>query len=495
MTTLRDRNRYVKTYSPVRVPPSYELVDGEKDIFLGTQTGHGFSLFDCIFKNSDGDWQLSNAADPENSDVDGVIIEIINANNFKFKTPWSVIESNNFSGKSPGDIYYLDPAVLGGITDVEPVTIGHVSKPVFKFLDSKTAIFLGFRGIEILETPNIQVIKAKDTVRVATTGPLNACTYDNGFEGIGAKLTADVDENLNDAGGIDGITDLQVGDRVLVKDEIDQTTNGIYRISNLGSVGDPWELIRTDDANVDTEIVRGIFFPVNEGDFNLEKSFILVTPNPISIGSSSLVFKHFSSLWEEAGPGTAGDVLTSAGPGDIPYWSPPSGGAGSTGPTGPTGPAGATGDTGPTGPTGPAGATGDTGPTGPTGPAGATGATGPTGPAGAGGVYLSYSTSVDILAGATLNDFKTGFIDLGIIHRLKIVASNSTVATIKIFADSAQTVLLYEASHFNAKDSPYDDLIPFHFRNDDGDQKFNFRIVNSSGVSSAFTVEVWSLGA
>jgi hypothetical protein len=94
-----------------------------------------------------------------------------------------------------------------------------------------------------------------------------------------------------------------------------------------------------------------------------------------------------------APPSTAGNVLTSRGPGVLPDWEAPTGGGGSgppgpAGPPGPEGPAGPTGDPGPAGPTGPTGATGATGPAGPTGPqgnpgpTGATGATGPAGPAG-----------------------------------------------------------------------------------------------------------------
>lgn len=292
MTSIRDRNRYVKTYSPVRVPPSYELTGGAagsgNTVFLGTKNSHGFQRFDLIFKNSSGEWQLSNAADPENSDVDAIVTEVVNTNNFEYQVPWSTIESTHFSGKAAGDIYYLDPASPGKITDVEPVTVGKVSKPVLKFITAQIAIFLGFRGIEILETPETQVNKVKDTARVATTSPLPACTYDENV------LTADAFGDINDT-GVDGVTDLIVGDRILVKDEVDATTNGIYRLTDIGDIDSPWVMVRTDDANVDTEVIRGIFLPINEGASNGEKSFILITSDPISLGSSSIEFVELGS--------------------------------------------------------------------------------------------------------------------------------------------------------------------------------------------------------
>jgi len=311
MTSIRDKNRYVKTYSPVRVPPSYEIT-GETSssgntVYLGTKNGHGFQRFDLVFKNLSGEWQLSNASEPENSDVDAIVTEVVNTNNFKYQVPWSTVESSHFEGKSPGDIFYLDPSEPGKFTDVEPVTVGKVSKPVLKFITSQIATFLGFRGIEILETSETQVNKVKDTARVATTTSLPACTYAENL------LTADAFGSINDT-GIDGVTDLIVGDRILVKDELNASTNGIYRLVEIGDVDSSWVMTRTSDANVDAEVIRGIFLPINAGVLNGEKSFILVTPDPISLDTDNLEFLEIGSGSESLGAQGAQGFQGTAGP-------------------------------------------------------------------------------------------------------------------------------------------------------------------------------------
>src|SRR5690554_4457010 len=69
----------------------------------------------------------------------------------------------------------------------------------------------------------VQGLDFKPSVRLATTMALPASSYDNGTAGVGATLTADDDGALT----VDGVA-VVAGDRILVKDEVDQTTNGIY---------------------------------------------------------------------------------------------------------------------------------------------------------------------------------------------------------------------------------------------------------------------------
>lgn len=71
---------------------------------------------------------------------------------------------------------------------------------------------------------------AKDPVRVATAAALPANSYAAGV------LTADAGGDLNSV-GIDGVTTLVVGDRVLVKDEATTANNLIYEITDLGAAG------------------------------------------------------------------------------------------------------------------------------------------------------------------------------------------------------------------------------------------------------------------
>jgi hypothetical protein len=83
--------------------------------------------------------------------------------------------------------------------------------------------------------------------RVATTGPLPSCVYAAGFAdalpGVGATLIASSFGKLNDT-GIDGVTELYVGDRILVKDQVNSAHNGVYWITDIGSSVSPWKLRR-----------------------------------------------------------------------------------------------------------------------------------------------------------------------------------------------------------------------------------------------------------
>ncbi len=120
---------------------------------------------------------------------------------------------------------------------------------------------------------------------------------------------------------IDGVT-VAADDDVLVKDQAAPAQNGLYTVK-LGA----W--VRRDGFYSGTLIV------ITEGTVNANSIFILQTADPITWGTTDVVFGAF-------------------GGGDV----------------GPPGPPGATGATGATGAQGISGQTGGTGATGPTGPQG-----------------------------------------------------------------------------------------------------------------------------
>lgn len=92
---------------------------------------------------------------------------------------------------------------------------------------------------------------------------------------------------------IDGVA-LSVGDRVLVKDQTDQTTNGLYNVQT-----GPWT--RTIDANNNSQWSQGVQVMVSQGSINLNAAFVLTTANPIIVGTSNLVFTS---------PATLGNLVT-----------------------------------------------------------------------------------------------------------------------------------------------------------------------------------------
>src|SRR5229473_2441487 len=81
---------------------------------------------------------------------------------------------------------------------------------------------------------------------------------------------------------IDGIA-LAAGDRVLVKDQTDATTNGIYNAQTS-----TWT--RTIDANNNSQFAQGLMVAVAGGAVNANGLFRLTTANPITLGTSALTW-------------------------------------------------------------------------------------------------------------------------------------------------------------------------------------------------------------
>lgn len=135
-------------------------------------------------------------------------------------------------------------------------------------------------------------------VDVATAAALPASTYDNGTAGVGATLTA----NANGALTVDGVSSPSIGvnSRVMVKDQVDQTQNGIYSITQFGSAGAPWILTRATDADGGGDPNQGWVWSVIGGSDNSQSMWMLssdaVTPNPIVIGTNTLVFTQVGGI-------------------------------------------------------------------------------------------------------------------------------------------------------------------------------------------------------
>ncbi len=100
---------------------------------------------------------------------------------------------------------------------------------------------------------------------------------------------------------IDGIA-LAVGDRVLVKDHVSTSTNGIY-VASSGS----W--VRAADADTSAKVTAGMFTFVAEGTTNADSGWVLTTNDTITLGTTGLAFAQFSG----AGQITAGSGLVKNG--------------------------------------------------------------------------------------------------------------------------------------------------------------------------------------
>ena len=87
---------------------------------------------------------------------------------------------------------------------------------------------------------------------------------------------------------LDGVT-LALNDRILVKDQSTANQNGIYRVATLGS-GSNGTWVRAYDANAAISVTSGQVVPVTEGTLNGGHIFLLSTPDPITLDSTSLTY-------------------------------------------------------------------------------------------------------------------------------------------------------------------------------------------------------------
>jgi len=119
---------------------------------------------------------------------------------------------------------------------------------------------------------------------VATTANLTAI-YSNGTSGVGATLT---NSGTQAALNIDGIT-LAVGNRVLVKDQATGLQNGVYTVTNTGSVSTNWILTRATDYDSAVQTVRGDVISVISGTAS-SASLWMLTSSITTIGTDSFTF-------------------------------------------------------------------------------------------------------------------------------------------------------------------------------------------------------------
>jgi hypothetical protein len=128
-------------------------------------------------------------------------------------------------------------------------------------------------------------------VHLATTANLTS-TYNNGTAGVGATLTATVNDTLT----IDGSV-ANLNERILVKNQTSAVQNGIYTVTNAGSGAAPWVLTRATDADNSPagELAEGDFCFVQTGTANGGSGFILITTGTITIGTTAVTYTQFNT--------------------------------------------------------------------------------------------------------------------------------------------------------------------------------------------------------
>lgn len=137
----------------------------------------------------------------------------------------------------------------------------------------------------------------------ATTANLTA-SYSNGTGGVGATLT---NSGTQAALVIDGVT-LTTSQRVLVKNQTSALQNGIYTVTDTGSVSTNWVLTRATDFDSASECDGGDFVFVTGGTLYDNTGWVQISTGVV-IGTDPIVWEQFSG----AGTFVAGNGLTLTG--------------------------------------------------------------------------------------------------------------------------------------------------------------------------------------
>ena len=114
----------------------------------------------------------------------------------------------------------------------------------------------------------------------------------------------------------DGVS-LSVNDRILVTGQTTGSQNGLYYVATLGT-GANGTWTRSLDTNETGELLAGTIVMVTEGDIYKDTQWKLTTNDPITIGSTALVFEQnsafaYGNIYANGTPviaGIVGDTLT-----------------------------------------------------------------------------------------------------------------------------------------------------------------------------------------
>lgn len=136
---------------------------------------------------------------------------------------------------------------------------------------------------------------------VATTANLTA-TYSNGTAGVGATLT---NSGTQTALVIDTVI-MAVGNRVTVKDQSTGFQNGIYVVTNIGSISTNWILTRVADFDSVIQTTQGKVVSVISGTNG--PSLWMLTSIVTTIGTDSLNFAKLNQNSFTSILGTANQI-------------------------------------------------------------------------------------------------------------------------------------------------------------------------------------------
>ena len=137
---------------------------GSQVIIVINQPAHGFAANEVVYHNG-VEFALANASTAATGEACGLVVSVLDANSF------NLLVCGQFNGAfTEGDVLFLSDTVDGELTNVEPTTVGHISKPLAIAISPTEAAFFNMRGKIISETFSSWEGVAVNTALVANTG-------------------------------------------------------------------------------------------------------------------------------------------------------------------------------------------------------------------------------------------------------------------------------------------------------------------------------------
>lgn len=107
-----------------------------------TQTAHGFVAGNVVYlSGTTYVLAIANAVVP--AEAVGIVTTVIDADTFSLTSEGYC---TGLAGFSAGTVYFLSDASAGALGATEPVTSGHISKPLFVADSSSSGYFINYRG-------------------------------------------------------------------------------------------------------------------------------------------------------------------------------------------------------------------------------------------------------------------------------------------------------------------------------------------------------------
>jgi hypothetical protein len=185
---------YILPQRPIQI----EAANVNPNIVTINQVGHGLSVGNWVYISGSLTYTAGIATSLAASQVVGVVIDVIDANNFILQTEGynvgAVTQDDAANPIVPSDIYYLSSTVAGAITAVEPASAGLFTKPLFSCEQTfgvsgvNAGYVLEQRPLPFTSTSNPSVVTVNqpghglslgDVIRVSNTGTLVKAQGDN----------------------------------------------------------------------------------------------------------------------------------------------------------------------------------------------------------------------------------------------------------------------------------------------------------------------------